>query len=284
MLYKKKFHPLYTWIKKKYVRLVYAYSVDQLKKTLIKLGVCTGDSLLIHSSFKIFSGFTGSYKDLIDLFLEVIGTEGTLAMPSMTYLNMTSFDFLKSGKTVDLRRSVSKMGLISEVFRRREKTLRSIHPTHPMAAYGMQAKWFIYGHEQCLFPCGKGSPFEKLHLAKGKILFFDAPFNSFTFIHYLEDLIKEKLPFKLYTPDPIEGHVIDFNGNEHTIKTYVFNPSLGPARIPFLLQGELKKRKKLKYARIGRTLLMLVDAVDAVECAQEMASNQLFFYRLEDIR
>ena len=63
------------------------------------------------------------------------------------------------------------MGLITEIFRRREGVLRSFHPTHPVLVYGKDSKWLTSEHEKCLNLCGAGSPFDKFRQLKGKILF-----------------------------------------------------------------------------------------------------------------
>ena len=147
-----------------------------------------------------------------------------------------------------------------------------------MLAYGPKAEWLIQGHEQCVYPCGRNSPFDRLRKLNGKVLFFDAPFNSFTFIHYLEDMIKDRLPFQLYHEQPIEGIVYNENGLKHNIKTYVFSTDTVKKRRPFILRDELMKKKILKNKKIGNTNLMLVFTNDTVSCVQEMASLEHYFY------
>ena len=56
----------------------------------------------------------------------------------------------------------SRMGILSEMFRRQKDTRRSLNPAHPVLAAGPLASWFVEGHEECAYSCGPGSPFEKL--------------------------------------------------------------------------------------------------------------------------
>ena len=82
-------------------------------------------------------------------------------MPSLPYGGST-YKYLKETRVFDVNRTVSQMGLIPEIFRRQEYVVRSLHPTHPVVAFGALANWFVQGHENCLYGCGPGSPFEKL--------------------------------------------------------------------------------------------------------------------------
>ena len=97
------------------------------------------------------------------------------------------------------------MGVITEVFRHTPGVVRSINPAHPILAWGPAASWLIADHENTLYSCGKGSPFEKLVHIQAKALFFDVSLRSMTFFHYLEDLFQDTLPVKLYEEMPVES-------------------------------------------------------------------------------
>lgn len=104
------------------------------------------------------------------------------------------------------------MGLISETFRRQPGVQRSLHPTHPVLAFGPRAQWIVADHETCLYPCGPGTPFEKLVELRAKILFYGVSEFHFTLHHYLEHLVKDELPFALYEAEPYAVNVIDAAG------------------------------------------------------------------------
>ena len=171
--------------KRRFVRKFLSYGADELETGLHSLGVQSGDTLMVHSSFDSFCGFRGSPKELIDVLLRVIGTSGNLLMVSLPYSSST-YAYLQNLKCFDVRKTVSHMGLISESFRRRKNVLRSFHPTHPVLACGPKAEWIVKEHDKCLYPCGPGSPFEKLAQLRGKVMFFNVPFVTITFFHYLE--------------------------------------------------------------------------------------------------
>lgn len=258
----------------------FSYDQDQLKNALGRLGIREGDTLLVHSSFKYFSGFRGTPQDVIRCFCELVGTEGNLLMVSMPY-TCASSEYLNKNPVFDVRRTVSKMGIVSEVFRRRKDVRRSLHATHPVLAWGKDAAWIIQGHETCLYPCGKDTPFDKFRSLQGKILFFNVPFRAFTFLHYLEDLIRDRLPFPLYAKSPITVKMRDYEGNGVEMKTHVFGDTTVRTRNPDILEARLLKERLLKKGRVGRTRLMLVSAEDAVSCTERMLSQNLYFYNPE---
>ncbi len=270
---------LYYSIRKRAVQTFLSYGPEQLKKALHSLGLRSGDTLMMHSSFGPSCGFNGAPGQLIDAILEFLGPEGNLLMVSLPYRSST-YEYLESIKVFDVRKTVSYMGLISETFRRRPGVSRSLHPTHPVLAYGPKAEWMTANHENCLFPCGPGTPFEKLATANGKALFFDAPLVTFTFFHYLEDSIKDRLPFPLYFEKPFQVSVIDHNGKPRTVRTCVFSMEANQRRRPEIFWNQMNKRGAVKTERIGNSTLHLVEVTEAILCTQEMLSREIFFYDL----
>ena len=260
--------------------LFFKYGEKQLIKVLLNLGIKKGDTLLVHSSFDNFNGFQGRPQDIIKVLIEVLGPEGNLLMVSMPYTSSTS-DYLKKTPVFNVQKTPSKMGIMSEIFRRKKGVLRSLHPTHPVLVYGKDASWIAEGHEKCIFPCGVNTPFDQFKSLNGKILFFDVPFRTFTFIHFIEDLIKDKLPFNLYTDEPFNARMIDHNGEQTAMQTYAFSNIAVQARCPEILEKNLFKRNLLKKRRIGKTKLMLVSAEDAFLCTKQMLEDNIFFYTRE---
>lgn len=251
----------------------------ELEQSLRKLGVSAGDTLLLHSSFSLLSGFTGAPGELIKVFENAIRPDGNLMMVSLPYLS-SSFEYLQTLKCFDVRKTISRMGLVSETFRRQKNVLRSLHPTHPMLASGPKAEWIVAGHESCKYPCGLGTPFDKLVQLQGKVCFFDAPFATFTFFHFLEDFVKDRLPFPLYTENLFEVQVIDRDGNQRTVNTYVFSPDAIQRRQFHVLERELRLRRLISTLRVGNTILQIINVNDAIACTREMAHNNVFFYRM----
>ena len=266
----------YYKLDKKIVDMFFSYNADTFAAALRKLGVVAGDTLLVHGSFKMNNGFKGNAHDIIECLLQAIGPNGNLLMVSLPY-NSSSYEYLMKQPTFDVRRTPSMMGMISEMFRRKSGVLRSMSPTHPVLAYGEKSAWIVEGHEYCVYPCGKGSPFEKLRTLNGKVLFFDVAF-PFTFFHYIEDLIKDTLPIPLYTEEPITTKVVNYEGETITVKSFVYPKRIYSTRRTTMLEDRLIKERMLEKMRIGRSTLKLVKVEDAIRCTYQMLKEKVEFY------
>jgi aminoglycoside 3-N-acetyltransferase len=278
---KSRLRSLYRTAQLIFIREFLSYGKPQLIRALRALGVERGDALMVHSSFNNTSGFTGSPNAFIDALIKVLGPEGHLLMVSMPYLSST-YDYLQQRKVFDVRKTVSQMGMVSETFRRRPCVLRSQHPTHPILAFGPNATWLVEDHEKCLYPCGLGTPFDKLLQLGGKILFFNVSFLNCTFFHYLEERVQDRLSFPLFFPEPFEVPFIDFAGNRQVMRTYVYSLEAVHRRrvqIPLqILKDDLDRQKLVKERRLGNSHFQLVGTEDAVRCVDAMTARGISFY------
>jgi aminoglycoside 3-N-acetyltransferase len=261
------------------IRRFRSYDTAALKSRLREMGIGSGDTLLVHSAYGPFLGFQGSPNALIDTFLEVVGTTGNLLMVSLPYMSSTS-EYLKSTSVFDVRKTPSRMGLVSETFRRRPGVLRSLHPTHPVLVCGPKAEWIASGHENCPYPTAQGSPFEKLLQLDGKVLFFGVTEFHFTFHHYLEDMVKDDLPFALYEEQPYVVKVIDRLGEIRWVKTYAFTKDAISRRRVHILFDELARRGQMTRTRIGNTRMVLIAIADTVACTKELARKGVYFFEM----
>lgn len=273
---KTKLKVLYLASKRLFIKQFLSYGPRELESMLRDLGVSSGDTVMLHSSFAL-SGFRGSPKELSDVFLRGVGPNGNLLMVSLPYSSST-YEYLKKKKTFDVRKTPSNMGMISESFRRRDGVLRSFHPTHPVLAFGPKAEWIVADREKCLYPCGPGSPFEKFSQLEGKVVFFNVPFTTLTLFHYLEHLIERTLPFPLYLSETFEVPSIDSAGKMAMIKTRVFSPEAVCRRRPLALMEELDREHLIRRKRVGNSRVMCVTAMDAIACTEQMARARKLFY------
>jgi aminoglycoside 3-N-acetyltransferase len=264
--------------KRLFIERFRSYGSLELETALRALGVTDGDTVMLHSSFAS-SGFRGSPKDLADVFLKTIGPNGTLLMVSLPYSSST-YEYLQKKKSFDVRKTPSHMGMISESFRRREGVMRSFHPTHPVLAFGQKAEWILADHDKCLFPCGPGSPFEKFSQLGGKIVFFNVPFTTMTFFHYLEHVVEKILPFPLYRTEAFAVPSIDSTGQMTMIETRVFSPDAVSRRRPTDLMESLDKQNLVGRKRIGNTRVMCVGSRDAIASTEQMVRAGKVFYDL----
>ncbi len=144
-----------------YHQRFFAFTPADLQRALVQLGVLSGDVLMVHSAFDRFLGFHGGPVDVIRALQQVVGPDGTLMMPTIPFQG-TAVEYALGEPVFDARQTVSRMGLITEVFRRAPAVVRSVHPTHSVAVLGSQADAIIAGHELAGTPCGRLTPYAKL--------------------------------------------------------------------------------------------------------------------------
>lgn len=252
-----------------------SFDGEKLKTKLAQMGVKDTDTLLVHANFNPDSGFKGTPQDVVTSLMELVGEKGNLLMVSIPFRG-SSYDYLMKYKPFNVKKTISMMGLVTEMFRRKKGVLRSLHPTHPVLAYGKDSAWIVEGHEKCLFPCGPGTPFDKFRQLDGKILFLDVDFGAITFFHYVEDLTKDSLPFGVYNEKPFAVKVFDEHMAEHTVHTYAFNPDI--KRNAYKLETEMKARGLIHSAKVGNATLLLVTAKDVIACQTSMVESKKYPY------
>lgn len=244
-----------------------SYDSGNLIQALGKVGVENGDTVMVHSNFPPDSGFTGNPAEMVEALLRSVGDSGNLMMVSIPFRGGAA-DYLEKEKVFDVNRTVSMMGLVSEIFRRRRGTMRSLHPTHPVIVSGHSAAEIVADHELCDFPCGVGSPFEALREKDGKILFVDVPFGAMTFFHYLEDLFKERLSIPVYEDALYVSSVKNTDGDLSVVSTYAFRRNV--SRDTKMLEDELNRRNLLRRARVGGSSLICVNCEDVVNAMKSL--------------
>lgn len=278
--FKSSLRTVHSKVRRAIVRRFFSFGPEEFVKALQEMGIRPGDSVMVHSSFEPHHGFRGTAGDAIDAFLAALGPEGHLLMVSMPFRG-TASEYLSTLKCFDVRKVPSAMGMVSEVFRRRPGVLRSIHPSHPVLAFGPRAEWFVEGHERCSFPCGPGTPFEKLFQTGGKVAFFNVDFSVFTFVHYLEHLVSRKVGIRLYTGEPFDVPVIGRNGESITVRTYAFaSEAIRRRRYP-VLDRHLRSKGLIRSRRLGASRLLLVDLREIVSAVEDMTAQGVYFYAME---
>ena len=170
------------------------------KDDLLTLGVQTGSTLMVHAALRPFGNVPGGAETIIEGLLTVLGKSGTLLLPALSYETVTL-----QNPVFDICKTPSCVGIVSETFRLRAGTQRSLHPTHSVCAVGPLAKTLLSFHIKDTTPCGKHSPFNQLPKFNGQILMLACSLIYNTSLHAVEELIK---PPYLYD-QPITYTLID---------------------------------------------------------------------------
>jgi aminoglycoside 3-N-acetyltransferase len=254
------------------VERLFTYGTPEFAQALAELGIREGDVVMVHASLRRHGGYTGRPVDMIAALKAAVGRRGLVVMPSMTYTD-SSKAFLARGGEMNAARSASRVGLLSEVFRRGKDVHRSLSPTHPLLAWGDGAEAFVAGHERTDRPFGPDSPFQRLLDRDGKILCIDAIPQTITFTHFLEDRIHDRLPFPLYEADRFEGRVIDARGDVHIVPTRVLSDESRRRRQEHVLWKQAGRSGIARKKRLGNSRLMLVGCSELASLVETMHSQ-----------
>jgi len=190
------------------------YTREQLTAQIAALGIKPNDTLMIHSSMKAIGEVEGGADTVLDVFMDYLGDEGLLLLPTHSWATMKA-----EHPVFDPEEEPSCVGILTNLFRKRPGVIRSLHPTHSVAAYGKHAAAYTAGEENFNTPCPPTGCWGRLSDVGAKILFLGCPMARNTFIHSVEekyDIPNRLTPFffdfSIRMPDgtlkpyPMRGH------------------------------------------------------------------------------
>lgn len=157
------------------------YNKKQLIEDIENLGILPTDTLLIHSSMKSIGDVEGGAETVLDVFSEYL-REGLMILPTHSWATITAENNL-----YDYRKEPVSIGLLPNLFLKRPGVIRSLHPTHSVAALGKDAEGFVSGEENTATPCSRNGCWGKLLDRKAKILFLGSGVACNTYLHGVEE-------------------------------------------------------------------------------------------------
>jgi aminoglycoside N3'-acetyltransferase len=198
------------------------------------LGVKNGSVVFIHSAVdKLNLAFP--FHQILPILLEIVGDEGTLVFPCWQF-DYRAEDYLKKNEIFDVRKTPTVMGILPEFARRYKNAQRSMYPTDSVVAIGKYAYEITYDHINSKLPSDEHSPFHKIMNYNGIIIGLGVSTYNLSFVHCVEDVMKNKFPVKTLTDEIFEARVRDPNGEIHIVK----------ARAP---HSQIKYREIEKYMK-----------------------------------
>jgi aminoglycoside 3-N-acetyltransferase len=141
-----------------------------------------------------------------------ITDQGVLLMPTFPFTGRQAH-YIETTDKFDPRRTPSQSGLITEVFRRMPGVARSLHPTHPIAAWGKYAGDLIENHHLG-GAFGSNSPIYRLREYGGLVVGLGTGVrDSFTILHVAEE-IHPKAQDHFFERDARHMTIVDGAGRE----------------------------------------------------------------------
>lgn len=225
------------------------------------VGVLPADVVMFHSSLSSMGTVIGGPNAVIDGFLDAVGPQGTVAVPTLWWHHADPPLRLEDW---DIDTSPSYPGLITETFRLRPDSVRSDNPTHSVSAIGARALDLTRDHGKSgLRPCVFGdkafareSPWERLYQWNAAYCFVGVDFTVNTMGHYCETRVVENILSRL--PEPLRTQL------EDEVRRWE-KPGVWPSH-NFQRMGEhLAEKGLVRFGRIGSATLRCIRARDMVD-------------------
>lgn len=223
---------------------------DCIAADLRRLGVRTGDVLMIHSSLRSMGHVVGGAPTVVDALLEVLGPAGTLVGPSFNYETAQDPGFI-----FDPRNTPSDMGAIADQIRRRAGDRRSRHLTHSISAIGPQAETIVKAPGESAWAAD--SPLGTVFKLNGRFLLLGVTYQSFTACHLLE--VAFRLRFRVI--DTLQRRLRRPDGSVVPFESVVYLRDVGYPGYDFNRLGQAMEDFGLtSVAPVGNAIARLIPA------------------------
>lgn len=241
------------------------------------------DILMIHSSYDaLLPMYRGNPRELVEGLLRFCGKDRTLAMPAFV-LGGKLYDKKAyfSSRPFDCRKTPSEMGLLTEVFRRTQGVVRSLHPTHSVCAIGPLARTLTATHHLSGTRTGRGTPFDVMAQKRTVILGLGVEYyRCLAQTHTAEDILGGAFPVK-FERSPIQTTLIDADGNKLQYDLIIPRNSL---QLDNTGLRELLPSAALRQWSFHGTPMFATDAGAITNCLIEAAKRGITLYRSESAK
>lgn len=247
------------------------------QRALHDLGIQPEDILFVQSSYDQMRSIQATPMEIIEILRETVGSTGTVVMPTFP-MSGSSQEYLDEHPVFDWRRTPSRSGILTEIFRRIPGTERSIHPTHPVAAAGAAAAWITEGHDRSETPFDENSPFQKM-LQRNALILCIGQFKAMTFRHLADHLIRDKIPYPIYSNSLTKVRLFGKDGKERLIFTMGHHPDI--ACDHQIVTERMAREGFLRRTRIGRVALFVVGVQQYIDAYHNYYTRGLFRHYLK---
>lgn len=236
------------------------YRKEDLKSHLAALGIAPADTLLVHSSLKSVGLVDGGADAVLDAFSEAV-SGGLLIFPTHTWNRVSP------SVPYDPTETPSCNGALTELFRKRPGVVRSLHPTHSVAALGAGAAAYTAGEEAAGTPCPRNGCWGRLYDWDAKILFLGCGIRYNTFLHSVEEwldipdrLAAEAVTIQTRLPD---GRLLPRRYRGHHSSFGDVSATFGKLELPML------QKRMLRFGYVGGAPTFVMRAKDAADLTVE---------------
>ncbi|MBN2052829.1 AAC(3) family N-acetyltransferase [Candidatus Woesearchaeota archaeon] len=240
--------------------------VDAIKK----LGVKKGDVLFVYSDVSVFGKLATDNKELVmqalvEALKESIGESGTLILPAFSYSFCDKKDF-------DVEKSPSKVGVLTEYFRKLSDVIRTVQPIYSASIWGKHKQELLKVSDECF---GRDSIFGTTHRLGCKLLFLGADFQACTQIHWVEQM--HGVPYRYNKT--FTGRIIDHGRTYDASASFYVRPlDKEVITVAKKFENYLADKKLLKKAKVGFGTIMMINCKDYYEQGMKKLDEDIHFF------
>jgi aminoglycoside 3-N-acetyltransferase len=203
--------------------------------------------VMVHSSLSRIGHVIGGANTVIDALLAVIGADGTLMMPSFNHRGARVFNPLTTPTT---------NGAIPDAMWRRPEAVRSLHPTHAVAAIGPRAAAYCSDHLEAGI-WAADSPIGRLVHGGGYLLSLGVTHEASTAYHVAEISV----PCSCINQFGHTDRVVMPDGTVQEVRGLAWRSAACPVP-PRRLDETLDARGLQRHGKVGHAEATLVRAWD----------------------
>lgn len=246
------------------------HTKESLMEDLARAGVDPKGTLWLHISLKSVGDIEGGGDTLVDALMEYM-KDGLLVMPTHTWADV----HLKQ-PYYNVKETPSCIGILPDLFRKRDNVYRGVHPTHSVAAFGKEAEQFVQGQEVFPTPCHPDSNYGDLLRREAHVLLIGVNYARNTLVHCIEEIVD--VPKRL-EPLAHELFSIDYDGTIHATPQ---NRHIGAISENYpRMEQEMYDREKMTDVYIGSAKTMSFNAKDLKDVTLELLAEDL--HRFDNI-
>ncbi len=245
-----------------------------------QVGLKVGDTVLVHSAMRTFGYIQGGAKTIVAALLEVLGSTGTLVVPTFTFAHEAEKDPI-----IDPQNDRSEMGIITETVRLHPKALRSIAFRHSFAAVGRRAR-IITQVDPALSPFDLRSSFGVMLALNTQVLLLGLTYATSTSHHFAEWICDVpyrhaiSLDVRLRRPD---GTIVRQKMTDYQPKPSKGSSYYGTRHPDFNRLGRmLEERDLVSITSIGNAVVRRFAMRDLIDLAQIEAAKDCNIFRTEE--
>lgn len=222
------------------------------------MGLWEEDGVMVHSSLSSMGYVEGGAPAVVEAFLEVLGPEGTLMVPTFTHSGTEYFDPLESP---------SRNGAITEAARRFPGAVRSLHPTHAVTVIGPDAEALVRDDLE-RGALGKDCAVDRLARRGGWVLLLGVDHQANSTIHIGEDYAGDPDRHKHWSPENPKRVIL--NHPEHGEIEVLLTSMMGSTVAFDRMDEALRARGQVTDGRIGEAKCQIMKGQDVIEATVDI--------------